>query len=201
MQYAYCGKQLTTLMNQFVFILKDSTQKAFNTFFWFLFFLHLVITAVIITNTADPFQKKCAIVTFTFLIIATVLFYFFKSKFKLYSYQLAMFVAMVTFWIIQSAWLPAIICAVIIAFVLKVLSIKSTATFTTADIIIVKSVFKKKYEWGEIDNVVLKDGLLSIDLKNNHLMQVEIIDKNTSEDELLFNQFCRHQLKTINSKL
>jgi len=182
-------------MNQFTFTLKDSTQKAFNTFFWFLYFLHLVIAAVIITNTNDPFQKKCAIVTFTFLLLAATLFYLFKNKFKLFTYQLAMFVAMVTFWIIQSAWLPAVICGVIIAFVLKVLTIKSTAKFTATDIIMIKSIFKKTYSWSEIDNVVLKDGLLSVDLKNNHLVQMEVTKESDDINEADFNKFCTQQLQ------
>ncbi|UAY50954.1 hypothetical protein [Ferruginibacter albus] len=54
------------------------------------------------------------------------------------------------------------------------------------------SVPKKIISWNELDNVVLKDGLLTIDFKNNKLLQAEI---EGVADEELFNAFCREQLK------
>ncbi|MGC4103914.1 hypothetical protein [Ferruginibacter sp.] len=180
-------------MNEFVFTLKDTTKKAFNTFFWFLYCVHLLIAALMIGNTENPLQKKTAIVSFAFWIIATILYYFFKHKFRLFRFQLAMFAAMLAFWLIQYAWLPAIFCAVIIVFVLRVFAIKSTAAFSTSGILIIKSLFKKQYHWKEVDNVVLKDGLLSIDLKNNHLIQAEIDPEDTT-NAAEFNNFCKAQL-------
>ena len=54
---------------------------------------------------------------------------------------------------------------------------------------------KKTYAWNEVSNVVLKDGLLTIDLKSNRLIQKEI-DANISEsDEQDFNDFCKNHLK------
>ena len=45
-------------MDQFVFTLKDNNQKAFNSFFWFLFFLHLIAAAVIAVNPSNSYQKN-----------------------------------------------------------------------------------------------------------------------------------------------
>jgi len=48
-------------------------------------------------------------------------------------------------------------------------------------------------EWNELSNVIKRDDLLTLDFKNNKLMQVQILDADgVSEDE--FNQFCREQL-------
>lgn len=51
---------------------------------------------------------------------------------------------------------------------------------------------EKKYSWDEVAQVIWKDDVLSIDLKNNKLMQFKI-NKTFSEnfDSHLFNQFCR----------
>jgi hypothetical protein len=48
--------------------------------------------------------------------------------------------------------------------------------------------------WNDLTNIVLKDGLLTIDLKNNKLIQqpVQNTDIKIREDE--FNEFCRQQL-------
>ena len=54
---------------------------------------------------------------------------------------------------------------------------------------------KKTYLWKEIENVVLKDGVLTIDLKNNKLIQV-VIDPESSAaiNEREFNLFCKSHL-------
>ena len=48
-------------------------------------------------------------------------------------------------------------------------------------------------EWSQLTNLVKKDDLLTLDFKNNRLMQVEIINPDeVPENE--FNQFCLQQL-------
>ncbi|MGC5098563.1 hypothetical protein ACPXA0_26545, partial [Escherichia coli] len=37
--------------------------------------------------------------------------------------------------------------------------------------IVINSFPKKRYTWNELNNVVLKDGLLTIDFKNNKMLQ------------------------------
>jgi len=181
-------------MNQFTFTLKDNTQKAFNSFFWFLYFLHLIAAFVIVLNTKDKLQNNCAIAAIIVFIVSIALYYPLKNKISLYSFQLAVFAVMILFWLLQMAWLAAIIMLAIIGFSFFVLKRKSTALFKKEDILIVRSLIKKYYQWKDIENVVLKDNLLSIDLKSNHLIQVEITSESYSIDESTFNQFCRQQI-------
>jgi hypothetical protein len=48
-------------------------------------------------------------------------------------------------------------------------------------------------EWNELTNVIKRDDLLTLDFKNNRLLQVQILNADdVSENE--FNQFCRQQL-------
>jgi len=47
-------------------------------------------------------------------------------------------------------------------------------------------------EWNELSNLVLKDGLVTIDFKNNKLIQQAILNTDINEKE--FNEFCRIQL-------
>jgi len=63
---------------------------------------------------------------------------------------------------------------------------------------ITKLLNEKLYTWVEIQNVVLKDGLLTIDFKNNHIFQSPVTTKDVQPDEKSFNQFCRQQLQTTN---
>ena len=59
---------------------------------------------------------------------------------------------------------------------------------------ITKLLSEKLYSWADIQNLVLKDGLLTIDFKNNHILQTPITSKHRV-DEKAFNQFCHQQLK------
>jgi len=55
---------------------------------------------------------------------------------------------------------------------------------------------QKNMEWTALQNMVIKDGLLTIDYKNNKIMQAEIIPALSNiGDEAEFNDFCRLQLK------
>ncbi len=181
-------------MNQFLFTLKDNNQKAFNSFFWFLFFLHFIAAAVRAFNATNNYQKNIAASSMAVFLLLTAFFFLFKNKIKQKNYQLVLLGLMVLFWLVQAAWLPALIVVMAVSLSFVILKKKSEAIFSAAEIIITRSVFKKNYSWAAVQNVILKDNLLSVDFKNNHLLQVELSTDNMSVDENSFNQFCKRQL-------
>lgn len=63
--------------------------------------------------------------------------------------------------------------------------------------IVFNTFFRKKYDWSQLSNVMLKDGLLTMDFRNNRLLQREILDDEDEDDasEEEFNLFCQEQLK------
>ncbi|MES2004279.1 MAG: hypothetical protein V4450_07145 [Bacteroidota bacterium] len=60
--------------------------------------------------------------------------------------------------------------------------------------IVINSLPKKNYVWAEIQNVVLKDGILTLDFKNNKLIQKPIESHTSAAEERDFNEFCRARL-------
>lgn len=56
--------------------------------------------------------------------------------------------------------------------------------------IVFNSLFKKKYQWREFSNVMLKDGLLTLDFNNNKLYQKEIENEESEATESEFNEWC-----------
>lgn len=59
------------------------------------------------------------------------------------------------------------------------------------------SVPKRNISWAELNNVILKDGLLTVDFRNNRLAQLKVADEwysNVANDEKDLNQFCSTQL-------
>ena len=52
----------------------------------------------------------------------------------------------------------------------------------------------KKISWNEVSNLVLKDDILTIDLKNNKIYQHFVKDAAEIVSEAAFNEFCREQI-------
>jgi hypothetical protein len=63
--------------------------------------------------------------------------------------------------------------------------------------VVFNTLLKKKYHWSDLSNVVLKDGLLTIDFLNNRLIQREVEEDDDDEDvpEEEFNAFCKMHLQ------
>lgn len=61
--------------------------------------------------------------------------------------------------------------------------------------IIIPSVPEKKIEWNELSNLVLKDDLLTIDMKNNRLFQHQVISSDWDVNEEEFNKFCNTKIR------
>jgi hypothetical protein len=57
---------------------------------------------------------------------------------------------------------------------------------------------KKQYAWDQISNAVLKDGLLTVDKKNNKLFQKEVEQHVNPAIENEFNLFCTNMLTKQN---
>lgn len=65
-----------------------------------------------------------------------------------------------------------------------------------AESVIVQYVFQQKaYKWTWLQNVILKDGILTVDFKDDRLLQSEIETDLSAADESKFNEFCREQLQ------
>ena len=71
---------------------------------------------------------------------------------------------------------------------------KKLVVHITNNTIIVPYMFQKEVNWDEVNNVILKDGLLTIDFKNNKLFQHIILNSDEDISEKEFNDFCEEQL-------
>ena len=89
-------------------------------------------------------------------------------------------------------WLSAPL--VLLAFIEKQAKFPLEVGFTDEEITL-NTLIKKRFLWNEFNNIVLKDGFLTLDLKNNKLIQQEVLDDEDDDgDEDEFNEYCRQQL-------
>jgi hypothetical protein len=65
--------------------------------------------------------------------------------------------------------------------------------FTDKEIAI-NTLIRKRYQWSDFNNIILKDDLLTLDFKSNRLLQRETVDEEGDAEEDEFNVYCREQL-------
>lgn len=56
------------------------------------------------------------------------------------------------------------------------------------------TIFGKTYSWAKFQNIVLKDGLLTLDFKNNKIVQTIIDNEIDLQVEANFNTYCKQKI-------
>lgn len=102
------------------------------------------------------------------------------------------------FWLLQMAWIPAIIVLALFIFAWKLHLAPDMAIISESGIQIRTAFTQKSYSWKACSNLVLKDRLLSIDFTNNKLLQIPLSPDAPELDEARFNAFCMKQIPTAN---
>lgn len=82
--------------------------------------------------------------------------------------------------------LVLVLCGVLV----KKLYTIPTVNVNTKGVSITKMMGNPEHEWSEFNNIILKDNLLTLDFKNNKLLQLSINESESSVDEYSFNTFC-----------
>jgi hypothetical protein len=71
--------------------------------------------------------------------------------------------------------------------------------------IAINTLPRKVYEWTEIENVILRDDILTIDLADNHILQKQVNtagnDIDLDKDVINFNEFCKQLIEASRAKL
>lgn len=82
---------------------------------------------------------------------------------------------------------------VVTAFIVNASYVKPLVEVQEKGIRIKKSFSNKIYNWQNFSNVVLKDNLLTIDFTNNKMLQLEL-DNSVTVNEQQFNDYCAQKI-------
>ncbi|HSC40123.1 MAG TPA: hypothetical protein VLD19_19700, partial [Chitinophagaceae bacterium] len=69
----------------------------------------------------------------------------------------------------------------------------------TNDVVVINTLFRRYYRWTDFNNIILKDDILTLDFKNNRLLQRETVDEDGEAGEDEFNNYCRERLSKAHS--
>lgn len=97
-------------------------------------------------------------------------------------------------WLLAGPWWIALLSLVLVLFYLA--AQRELNIIVSSSEIIYPSLPRRKIQWDELNNLILKDGLLTIDFKNDAIIQYYPEQKMNLPGEKEFNEFCKERLVT-----
>jgi len=182
-------------MRKYSFILKNEKTKNYRLISQLLVLFNLLGFVFLLINNETRIAMNIALL---FAILITAVYTFFTvmewiSKKPLPDFwHRSIFVVCSFVWTKEGLWWIGIMLLLFI--LLDFIAHKKLVVDITDKRINVPYILQKTFDWNEVNNVILKDGLLTIDFKNNKLFQQLILNSDEDINEKEFNEFCRQQL-------
>jgi hypothetical protein len=176
---------------KYVIVLKNEKLKTYTVISWLIIALNFVAFIYL------GFTKRAAIDNLPYFAAGLLLcFYIFKKISEREAIEndmisLSYSLAIVTWIIMQFYWAAGI---TLVLFLFQDISRRTLMVLVSEDGILYPSFPKRNIEWQDLNNVILKDGLLTIDLKSNRLLQGESMSV-VYEPE--FNEFCTTRIQSV----
>ena len=176
-------------MKQFELILKNEKEVSYNRISVFLLVINLV--GLLFTTYLKDFKSWVPFIMAAIAIFSTFIAFYFRNKNERSPLTGAFFVLSLA-WILANYWVVSVLNALFM--ILHIAALQKPIVRINESWVIYPSFPKKKIDWQELSNLMIKDGLLTIDFKNNRIIQQQIADISSTIDEKEFNDFCRQQL-------
>ena len=118
-------------------------------------------------------------------------------KFRLNITLVLCLAAVVLFIAIRSIPFPAML--VLFGLLLQKLNRNPVVNVNKKGVTIKKMFGNRLHSWAEFNNIILKDDLLTLDFKNNKLLQLTILENDILIDGNIFNTFCNGFIISLKS--
>lgn len=180
---------------KYIFILKNEKTKNYRAISQLLVFFNLLGFVLLLINSEERLASNFWLL---FSIVATAVYNFFTviewvSKKPVPDFwHRSIFGYCAIAWFIEGLWWISILLALFV--MLDSLANRKLIVKISEKEINLPLLPAKNVHWKELNNVILKDDLLTIDFKNNKLFQHLILNSDWDVDEKEFNNFCSQQL-------
>lgn len=174
--------------------LKNEKQKQYGWLCVFIIIINFAIFAYLAFAPPSALIQTTAIGACAAIIILMGIEFFLIKTRNAYQYlykYLALTAISGAWFTIGNYWAAGIMLFVYMLFVVSQREL--TVKITSSDIRY-PAFPPKILSWSSLNNIIIRDGLLTIDSKNNSVIQQYIDDKKTGINEQEFNEYCRGQL-------
>lgn len=160
----------------------------YNRISWILVIIHCLFLCYL--SFFSESYRNNALAGLILVALVFILSYFLKKKKWFKTFDL-FFLVFGVIWIYSQLYWLAIIPLVF--YFLSGVATVNKLVIVTEPGIYYPSFPPKNFQWNDLSNVILKDGILTIDHKNNRVIQ-QMITEETEVNEKDFNEFCRNKL-------
>ena len=186
-------------MKKYKIVLQNKKEKIYSIISWLIIFLNFL--AFIYLGIAK-ITEQIKYPLFGASLLAVLLIFYLIKKDKKESKNnkfIIFFIIIFLIWSLMGFYLPAAINLGLFFF--QNITWRKLEILIADESITYPSFPKKVIQWNELSNIILKDDLLTIDFKNNKIIQQLIEKTEHPVNEKEFNDFCRNHLSSANSKI
>lgn len=180
-------------MQKFILILKHDKIVSYKRSILAIIGLNLIyfIVQAIITNEIAAINRCIFLVVISLsLFIAEYLLS--KRNRNIFSASVVVSALIIYMYLKIHFWWAAVAMTLIL--LLYLFAIQIPIVQVSTDGIKLGILGRQFLNWGELNNLIIKDGLVTIDLKNNKLIQQYLDESSMPVNEKEFNDFCKKQL-------
>ncbi|MEO9023316.1 MAG: hypothetical protein ABI237_18725 [Ginsengibacter sp.] len=179
-------------MQQFEIILRNDKIKMYRTIAWIFLLLNFSVFIFLLFYDVYHYPAMAFILALgLYLLLRWYLFK--KGNSPVFLDEFVFFIPAAG-WFGLHSYMVAIGC--LLMGILYKLSLQKIKIIFTRGNIIKTNFPKKEFNWNEFNNVILKDDILTLDFKNNKLLQAQIENDDINETD--FNSFAHLQISKVN---
>lgn len=176
-------------MKQYELVLKNEKERSYRRISILLLIINFI--SIVFVTYENDFTKWWPLIIALIAVSFAFTLAYFKDKNEKVAFSAA-FLLLSLAWQNTGHWVPAALNLVLL--ILNGITSQKPIVTINNDQITFPAFPKKQIQWKDLNNVILKDGLLSIDFKNNKLIQQLIDEVSSTTNEKEFNEFCQQQL-------
>ncbi len=181
---------------QFEIILKNEKIKSYRTTALIILLLNLAIFILMLFYDAYRYEAASAILL--------VGIYIFMRLYFIKKYNQGNYLDQVLLFVLAGCWFGLqnyyMVTALVTVGILYHLSLQKLQIIFTNEKVMKLNFPEKEYSWDSFSNVIVKDNILTLDFKNNHIIQAEI-EEPKNIDEKKFNAFAQTKLNQQSSSI
>ena len=177
-------------MQQFDIVLKNDKIKSYRNIAMIVLLLNLAIFIYLLFFDEYRYESASAILL--------VGIYVFMRLYFIKKYNQGNYLDQIIMFVLAGCWLGLqnylMVTALVILGILYHLTLQKIQFVFTPEKVTRFTFPAKEYDWNLFNNVILKDNVLTLDFKNDKLIQAEIENQKTINEQQ-FNSFVQSQLK------
>lgn len=183
------------MIENFSFTLKNNKAKLLKRVTWIWSFILLIILSILTFSKKVDYSNYNKVLIFLplWIVVIVKLYFEFIKKDFFKGIQISLYLLSIIF-IFQNLGVFFALCfALFFAFIYWFSYQNTLITFSKENIILRTGYIKRQIDWSNLNNVVLKDNILTLDFKNDKLIQEEVDGEVANEAS--FNLFSQNKLQ------